>query len=59
MDPDRNELNPDGQNSFWLALSKLLFVVFLAVMLFLLTRSMLRHHFFSGGQMNQHDFTGR
>jgi hypothetical protein len=29
--------------------------VILTVMVFLLTRSMVRHHFFSGGQLNQHE----
>jgi hypothetical protein len=29
--------------------------VFLAAMFFLLFRSMVVHHFFSGGQMNRHD----
>jgi hypothetical protein len=31
--------------------------VILTVTLFLLTRSMVHHHFFSGGQMNKHDVT--
>jgi len=57
METNRQELNPNGQNSLWLGLGKFLFIVLLTVMLFLLSRSMLRHHFFSGGQMNQHDVT--
>jgi hypothetical protein len=30
-----------------------------AVGVFLLIKSMVRHHFFSGGQMNKHDVTER
>jgi hypothetical protein len=32
--------------------------VILTVTVFLLVRSMVRHHFFSGGQQNRHDATG-
>jgi hypothetical protein len=32
--------------------------VVLTVLLFVLVSSMVRHHFFSGGQMNQHNVTG-
>jgi hypothetical protein len=32
--------------------------VILTVTVLLLAKSMVRHHFFSGGQMNRHDVTG-
>jgi hypothetical protein len=58
MATNRNENNQDEQSSPWLGFVRLLFIVFLTVILLLLARSMVRHHFFSGGQMNQHDITG-
>jgi len=58
MATNRNEVIPEEQNPRWLGFAKFLFIVFLTVTVFLLARSMLRHHFFSGGQMNRHDVTG-
>ena len=59
MATNRNDVNPEEKNSPWLGLAKFLFIVVLAVTVFLLIRSMVRHHFFSGGQQNQHDVTER
>jgi hypothetical protein len=58
MATNRNESDREEQNSPWLGVAKFLFIVFLAAMFFLLVRSMVQHHFFSGGQMNRHDLTG-
>ena len=57
MATDHNDANPEEQNPPWLGFAKFLFIVILTVTLFLLTRSMVHHHFFSGGQMNKHDVT--
>jgi hypothetical protein len=57
MAANRNKTNQEEQDPPWLGLAKVLFVVFFAVMVFLLIRSMERHHFVSGGQMNKHDVT--
>jgi hypothetical protein len=58
MATNRQENHQDEQSSPRLGFAKLLFIVFLTVMLFLLARSMVRHHFFRGGQLNQHNVTG-
>lgn len=58
MATNRNEIDPGEQNPPWLGFAKFLFIVLLTVTIFLLTRSMLRHHFFSGGAQNHHDVTG-
>jgi hypothetical protein len=58
MATKRNEIDPEEQNPPWLGFTKFLYIVILTVTAFLLTRSMVRHHFFSGGQMNRHDVTG-
>jgi ABC-type microcin C transport system permease subunit YejE len=58
MATNRQENNQDELSSPWLGFAKFLFIVFLTVILLLLARSMVRHHFFSGGQMNQHNVTG-
>ncbi len=55
MVANRNDLGPEDQNPRWLGLAKFLFLLILTVTVFLLIRSMVHHHFFSGGQMNKHD----
>ena len=55
MATNRNEINREEPNPPWVAFAKFLFIAFLTVMAFLLVRSMVRHHFFSGGQLNRHD----
>ncbi len=55
MATNRDEPDREEQNSPWLGVAKFLFIVFLAAIFFLLVRSMVGHHFFSGGQMNRHD----
>jgi hypothetical protein len=58
MATNRNETNQEEQNSPWLGFAKFLFIVFLGVTVFLLAKSMVGHHFFSGGAQNRHDVTG-
>ena len=58
MVTNRNDVDPEEQNPPWLGFAKFLFIVILTVTVFLLVRSMVRHHFFSGGQQNRHDVTG-
>ena len=55
MTANQKSTDPGGSNSPWLGFVKFLLVVVLTLMLFLLGRSMQRHHFFDGGQMNRHD----
>jgi len=58
MATNRNETNQEEQNPPWLGFAKFLFIVILTVTVFLLVRSMVGHHFFSGGQQNRHAATG-
>ena len=58
MATNRNGMNQEEQSSPWLGFARFLFIVVVTVLLFVLVNSMVRHHFFSGGQMNQHDVTG-
>jgi len=58
MATNRQE-NHKGEHSLpWLGVVRFLLIVILAVLIFVLVNSMVRHHFFSGGQMNQHNVTG-
>jgi hypothetical protein len=52
-DPDKKNNQVSG--SPWLGVARFVFLVLFVAMLFLLTRSMVRHHFFSGGQLNRRD----
>jgi hypothetical protein len=55
MATNRKEINQEEPNPPWLAFAKFLFIAFLTIMAFLLVRSMVHNHFFSGGQLNRHD----
>jgi hypothetical protein len=44
-------------NSPWIGVVKFLFIGLFTVMVFLLGRSMVSHHFFDGGQLNRYDDT--
>lgn len=55
MATNRSDVNPKEENPPQFGLAKFLFVLILTVTVYLLTRSMVRHHFFSGGQLNQHE----
>jgi len=43
-----------GGTSFWRKIGKFLFVISLAVAMFLLGLSMVHYHFFRGGYINPH-----
>jgi hypothetical protein len=51
------KLNSEEKDTRRLAFAKFLFIAILAVTLLLLARSMVRHHFFSGGQLNRNQTT--
>jgi hypothetical protein len=55
MTTKRNETDREDAVSTWLGPAKFLFTVVLAIAVFILVRSMVQHHFFSGGQLNRHD----
>jgi hypothetical protein len=57
MTTNRNKVDSEEQNPRGLGFVKLLFIVVLAVTVLLLARSMVRHHFFSGGQLNRNATT--
>ena len=58
MAMNRNDSSQEERGGPWLRFAKVLFIVLMTVTLFALARTMVRHHFFSGGQLNQHDATG-
>jgi hypothetical protein len=49
---------PEGEKSPWIGIGKFLFVVVLAVIVFLLVQSMVRHRFFRGGWVNRNGSLG-
>ena len=55
MAANPNRINQGNGNSPWLGLAKFVFILIFAVFVFLLARSMVSHHFFSGGQLNQRE----
>jgi len=58
MATNRQENNQEEHSLRWLGFARFLFIVVLTVLIFVLVSSMVRHHFFNGGQMNQHNVTG-
>jgi len=50
-----NRIDQGNGNSPWLGLAKFVLILIFAVFVFLLARSMVSHHFFSGGQLNQRE----
>lgn len=58
MATNQQENNQEERSLPWLGFARFLFIVVLTVLLFVLVNSMVRHHFFSGGQQNRHDVTG-
>ena len=58
MATNQQENNQDEQRSPGFGFAGFLFIVVLTVLLFVLVNSMVRHHFFSGGQQSRHDVTG-
>jgi hypothetical protein len=55
MATNRSGKERERRGSPWIGLTKFLFIVLFTVMLFLLARSMVRNHFFDGGQLNRPD----
>ena len=53
-DPEVPE-DPEDRSPDWLGPVKIVSLVLMALMLFWLVRSMVVHHFFSGGQLNLHN----
>lgn len=54
MTSDLDTMAPDERRSIWLGTGKFLFIVVLAVLVFLLAHNIVRHRFFRGGWRNQH-----
>jgi hypothetical protein len=54
MTQNANKEASEQQKSRWFRIGRFLFVVVLAVAVFLLGRSMVHHRFFRGGYINQH-----
>jgi hypothetical protein len=55
MTPHSQSTGPAGQKSPWLGIVKFLFIVVLAIIIFLLGQDMVRHRFFRGGYVDQND----
>ena len=47
-----NKSRPNDEAQSWLGWVKFLFLVLFTAILFLLGQSMVRHHFFAGGALN-------
>jgi hypothetical protein len=54
MTKNANKEASERQKSRWFRIGRFLFVVVLAVAVFLLGLSMVHHRFFRGGYINQH-----
>jgi hypothetical protein len=54
MTQNANKEASEQQKSRWFRIGRFLFVVVLAVAVFLLGLSMVHHRFFRGGYINQH-----
>ncbi len=54
MTTNTNKEDPDRQNPLWFRIGQFLFLVILAVAIYLLGLSMVHHRFFRGGYINQH-----
>jgi hypothetical protein len=50
-----NTTDSAGRNQPWLGIVKFLLLVILIVIIFLLGQDMVRHRFFQGGWVSQHD----
>lgn len=52
MDLQRDEADPEGGLETWLKFAKFLMLLAMIVLLFWLGQSMVQHHFFTGGELN-------
>jgi hypothetical protein len=59
MATDRDPADQQGEAPPWLGVARFAFIALLTAMIFLLGRSMLRNHFFDGGQMSRRDADGQ
>ncbi len=50
----RHRSSPEEREQTWVGFVKFLLIALFAMLLFLLVESMVRHHFFSGGSLNNH-----
>lgn len=57
MTTNRNKVNSEKQNPSRVWFAKFLIIVILAIIFLVLARTMVRHHFFSGGQLNRNETT--
>ena len=55
MAPISNPTGPEAGQSPWLGIVKFLLVAILIGLIFLLGEEMMRHRFFRGGWVDQHD----
>ena len=55
MAPISNPTGPEARPSPWLGIGKFLLVAVLIGLIFLLGQQMVRHRFFRGGWVDQHD----
>jgi hypothetical protein len=55
MRPDPNTTAPVERRSPWPGIIKFLFILVLTIIIFLLGQEMVRHRFFQGGFVDQHD----
>jgi hypothetical protein len=54
MTTNANKESPERQTQLWFRIGQFLFLVVLAVVIYLLGLSMVHHRFFRGGYINQH-----
>jgi hypothetical protein len=57
MTTNRNKVDSEEKSPRRLGFVKFLFIAILAVTVLLLARTMVRHHFFSAGQLNRNATT--
>jgi hypothetical protein len=55
MAPTSNTTGPEARPSLWLGIVKFLLLAILIGLIFLLGEEMVRHRFFRGGYVDQHD----
>jgi ABC-type microcin C transport system permease subunit YejE len=55
MRTDSNTVTSVERRSPWLGIVKFLFIALLTIIIFLLGQAMVRHRFFRGGFVDQHD----
>ena len=51
----RRDLDPEERQRVWAGIAKFLALLLLVALFFMLARSMVEHHFFTGGAQNYHN----